>query len=749
MPQVFRRTAAWSLLPVVASSFVLASACSDPAANDGKQPLPGDVASGEEQYQKLCAACHGKLGEGATGPKLVPWTRDTDTLVKLIDDTMPKQDPSRCVDQCAKDVAAFILSLESACDAPTFGPRKLRLLNRREYNATVNDLFSLSGPSGASCSSDADCDIEQASCVGGTCVADPCGLHTFVFPTNQQYGSVHVAGEFNAWPGTIGAGGYAMTYLPSKGAYYTKRTLQNGTYQYKFVLDESNWLFDPANPVKVPDGFGGSNSVLTLGCDAGGGAGSGAYDWAKDFPIESRPKGFGYDDNVDAGLVTSIHVEQYMKAAEALAQKGTENIGSIVPCDFNADAAGCAKSFVTSFGERAFRRPLTPTEITKYAGLVTSQATFVEGVRVALQVMLSSPYFLYRFEIGAAKGDGTFALTPYEMASALSYSLWGTMPDTALLEAAKSGKLGNAAGVADESRRLLADPRAREIMGTFAMQWLGVERVLTADKSTTQFPGYGIAQRQGLAEETKRFVSHVMFDSTGKYPELLQGGYTFANDAIGSIYGLPGGLGQTMTKVDQPAERKAGLLGHGSVMASYSHSDQSSPIRRGLFVRETLLCHEFGAPPANAGGVPDIDPNATTRERFAQHTADPACFSCHQYIDDVGFGFERFDAIGKYRETESGKPIDASGNMNDVNGLGSGTDALYASLPELASIVAESRSAKACYATQVHRFATGRTESVGDLCALRTIEKAFEASDWDMRELVVNVLASDGFRIRK
>jgi hypothetical protein len=184
-------------------------------------------------------------------------------------------------------------------------------------------------------------------------------------------------------------------------------------------------------------------------------------------------------------------------------------------------------------------------------------------------------------------------------------------------------------------------------------------------------------------------------------------------------------------------------------MASYSHSDQSSPIRRGLFVRETLLCHEFGAPPANAGGVPDIDPNATTRERFAQHTADPACFSCHQYIDDVGFGFERFDAIGKYRETESGKSIDASGNMNDVNGLGSGTDALYASLPELAAIVAESRSAKACFATQVHRFATGRTESVGDLCALRTIEKAFEASDWDMRELVVNVMASDGFRIRK
>ncbi|MBK9258299.1 MAG: DUF1592 domain-containing protein [Polyangiaceae bacterium] len=747
MPQPFRKTATWCLVPVVGFSLALAGACSDPGASS--EPLPGNAASGEALYQKLCASCHGKLGEGTTGPRLVPWTRGAETLVGIIDATMPKHDPARCVETCAKDVAAFILSLESACDAPTFGPRKLRLLNRREYNATVNDLFSLSGPSGASCSSDGDCDVQEASCVGGTCVADPCSVQTFIYPTDKQYGSVHVAGEFNAWAGTVAAGGYAMTYVPAKNLYYAKHTLQNGTYQYKFVIDESNWVFDPANPVKVPDGFGGSNSVLTLGCDAGGSGNAGAYDWAKDFPIESRPKGFGYDDNVDAGLVTSIHVEQYMKAAEALAQKGMENIGGIVPCDFNADPNGCAKTFVTTFGERVFRRPLTPTEVTKYASIVTGQQTFTEGVRVALQVFLSSPYFLYRFEVGVPKGDGTFALTPYEMASALSYSLWGTMPDAALFDAAKSGKLASAAGVAEEARRLLADGRARNVVGTFALQWLGVERVLTADKSTTLFPAYGAAERQGLAEETRQFVTHVMFDGTGKYPELLLGGYTFANDAVGSVYGLPGGLGQTLTKVDQPAERRAGLLGHGSVLASYSHSDQSSPIRRGLFVREMLLCQEFGQPPANAGGVPDIDPNATTRERFAQHTADPACYSCHQYIDDVGFGFERFDAIGKYRDTENGKPIDAAGNMNDVNGMGTNTDALYSTLPELASIIAESRSAKACFATQVHRFATGRSESVADLCALRKIESTFEASGWDMKELVVSVLASDGFRVRK
>jgi len=742
-----RRSKALFALPIALLPIAWLGACSD--GDDNAKPI-GDAASGEALYAKYCASCHGKLGEGGTGPRLVPWTKDTSSLVSIIDHTMPKQDPSLCTGQCAKDVAAFLLGLDKACDAPTYGPRKLRLLTRREYNSTVNDLFELTGPSGASCSNDGDCDIEKASCVGGTCIADACNQHTFIFPTgSQQYGKVHVAGEFNNWPGTIAAGGWQMTYVPAKGLYYTKRTLQNGTYPYKFVLDEATWVPDPANAVKVPDGFGGQNSVLTLACAAGGTGTGGAYDWAKDFPIESRPKGFGYDDSADAGIVTSVHVEQYMKAAEALALKGTENLGKIVPCDPNADPQGCAATFVKSFGKRAFRRPLSDAEATKYAKLVTGQATFTDGVRVALQVMLSSPFFLYRFEIGSPRGDGTFALDPWEVASALSYTIWGTMPDAALFTSAENGKLASAQGIEDETRRLLADPKARDTLGTFSLQWLGVERVLTADKSTTLYPGFSDAERRAMAEETREFVTHVVFDGSGKYDELLLGGYTFANDTLAPIYGLPGGIGQTMTKVDQPAERKAGLLGHGSVLASYAHSDQTSPIRRGVFVREYLLCQEFGQPPAAAGGVPDIDPNATTRERFHQHTSDPACSSCHQYIDDVGFGFERFDAIGQYRDTESGKPIDASGDMNDVEGLGTNTHAPYTTLPELASTIAQSKAAKDCFATQYYRFATGRLEEVSDLCGLRSLDDSFASTGYDMRELIVSVLASDGFRIRK
>jgi hypothetical protein len=198
-----------------------------------------------------------------------------------------------------------------------------------------------------------------------------------------------------------------------------------------------------------------------------------------------------------------------------------------------------------------------------------------------------------------------------------------------------------------------------------------------------------------------------------------------------------------------PPERRAGLLGQGSVLTSTAHSDQSSPIRRGLFVRERLLCQELGAPPANAGGVPEVDPNATTRERFQQHSSDPFCRSCHQYIDEVGFGMERFDAIGRYRTTENGQPIPPDGNMNDVEGLGTGTKGLYDALPELASIVAGSEAFHRCFTRQAYRFAHGALEKDADLCPLEDLHTQFAASGYDVRELLVSIARSPGFAARR
>ncbi|MBK9370218.1 MAG: DUF1587 domain-containing protein [Deltaproteobacteria bacterium] len=199
------------------------------------------------------------------------------------------------------------------CEAPSSPPRQLRLLTRREYNRSVEDLFG--DGSGASCDDDADCDITTESCSGGACLADPCTLHTFVFdPNGASVGRVHVAGSFNGWPGTEAAGGWPMEYIAELDLWVTKRALDEGQHQYKFVVDESTWMHDTANGVTVDDGYGGYNSVLNLECGE-------AEQVAADFPSETRPKGFGYDNHAASAIVSSTHVEMYLRAAEALSER--------------------------------------------------------------------------------------------------------------------------------------------------------------------------------------------------------------------------------------------------------------------------------------------------------------------------------------------------------------------------------------------------------------------------------------------
>jgi hypothetical protein len=639
--------------------------------------------------------------------------------------------------------------------AASLTPRRLRLLTRREYNATVRDLLfpGTQGPSGmasgGACQSDADCDVAHQSCVAASCAADPCNLRTFTLAAGgKKHSSVAVAGSFNGWQ--TGAPDWQMTYLAAKDLYVLKHSLDAGAYQYKLVLDGQEWITDPTNSATVDDGQGQKNSALTVTCPAGGGTpvGGGAWNPARDFPPESRPSSFAFDDNADAGLVTTVHVEQYLAAAESLATDAVKNLASILPCDPAANAASCAEIFARTMGKRAFRRPLADDEVAKYAKVVTDEKDFATGVSLALRIMLSSPYFLYRFEIGAPRPDGAYQLTGSETATALSYLFWGTMPDQALFDAADHGDLATSAGVEAAARRLMADPRSRTLVEAFAVQWLGVEGLLTADKNAAMFPGFDASIREAMLDETRRFVSHVVFDGSHTYRELLTSDTTFASGPLAALYGVSGVSGAELQQITTPAERHAGLLGQGSVLATYAKSDQTSPVHRGLFVRRRLLCEELPPPPANIPPLPPVDPTSTTRERLAQHTADPACGGCHQYIDGVGFGFERFDAVGRYRTTENGKSVDASGDLNDAEKLGDKTSAPFATLPELGAILADSDQARACFSAQVYRFASGALEAPGD-GDLASIQAAFSQSGDDVQELFIAVTRAPGFLVRK
>jgi hypothetical protein len=294
---------------------------------------------------------------------------------------------------------------------------------------------------------------------------------------------------------------------------------------------------------------------------------------------------------------------------------------------------------------------------------------------------------------------------------------------------------------------MLDDPRARPVLETFAEQWLGLERVLTADKRTEAYPAYDAALRRALVAETTRLFAHVVLDGSHRLDELFEADYTFLDAELARLYGLPA---PTMGWARAPltATPRRGILGHASVLGAYAYSDQSSPVRRGVFVRERLLCQHLGTPPPNAGGIPEVDPRATTRERFAQHASDPACASCHRAIDPIGFGFERFDALGRLRDTEAGRPIDARGDLVDLEALGAGTSAPFASLEELGRILASSRAARRCFATQYLRFARGVVESGADLCAIDAAAARLEATG-DLRDAIAATYGAPTFLERE
>jgi hypothetical protein len=726
-----------ALLAACAALFLLvAPGCGDPEPDRDAGPgrdaalggpdsgLPPSGESAGQLYARLCASCHGELGEGGLGPSLVDSPRSVDELTTIIDERMPQGAPNRCDGACPRTLAEYILatftSSALSCDGGVPpSPRRLRLLSRREYRATVRDLLALpADPTGPS----------------------TCNLRTFRYTPGRSVTSVHLAGTFNGWSPS------AWPMTESGGTWTLEREIPNGTHQYKLVVNGTEWVVDPTNPDTVDDGFGGRNSVLTIDCAGTGGAT--AFDPAASLPTETRPEGFYFDTDATSGIVTPVHVREELKSARLAVERARPGLAALVGCDLGADRAGCVSSFVRRFGRRAFRRPLTDAERARYEGLALSGSDATAGVELAMRAMLVSPAFLYRSEMGTAQGDGTYALSSYEIATALAYQLWGTMPDDALLDAAERGELRDAASREREARRLLADPRARAQVADFAEMWLGIEEVAEKTKSASVYPTWSTDLGEDLREETRRFVTHVVFDGSHGLDELFTSGETFANERVARHYGIAGVTGEAFVRATLPAGQRSGILGHGSILATTAHSDQSSPIRRGLFVRQRLLCQTFPLPPANAGGVPDVDPSATTRERFAQHTSNPGCAGCHQYIDPIGFGFEGFDGIGAWRTVEGGLPIDTQGDLNDVEGLGTGSMAPFTTIPELGAALAAARSPEACFVRQYFRFARGYREVVADRCALDALVARYRTHG-DLRELMIDFVLSADFAARR
>jgi len=466
-------------------------------------------------------------------------------------------------------------------------------------------------------------------------------------------------------------------------------------------------------------------------------------------PVEPRVRGF--DNNASASVVTSRHVDEYVNLAATLADTATRTRkAALLSCD--PASSTCAKTFIAELGLRAFRRPLTTEEIDSYAALFAADLTggsFDTGMGLLIQSLLISPNFLYRSEMGTQQSDGSFRLDAYETASLLSYTFIGSMPDAALLAAAKAGTLSTPAEIATQARRLLSDPRARDQAVEFVTQWLRTDSLLAVNKDAQIYASFSDAVRESMAEEQARFVEHVFFETKGTFADLFNADYVFVNATLAQFYGLPA-PSSGFEKVSLPkGSVRGGILGLGAVHASHAHSNESSPIKRGLFVRDRLLCQDLPPPPANLDTTPPgLDPKLTTRARFAQHTADPSCAGCHQFIDGVGFGLEGFDGVGAQREVENGIPVDTTGSLLGLDSL-KGTDKnTFEGSRGLSKLIAGSDGGQDCLPLQFYRFARGYAEGDEDTCSIRALREKFQTADLSLQELLVQSTQLDNFLLR-
>jgi Protein of unknown function (DUF1592)/Protein of unknown function (DUF1588)/Protein of unknown function (DUF1595)/Protein of unknown function (DUF1587)/Protein of unknown function (DUF1585) len=450
-----------------------------------------------------------------------------------------------------------------------------------------------------------------------------------------------------------------------------------------------------------------------------------------------------FDNTAKTQTVPTLLAEQYLDSAVTLAE-GVQDVNKLLGCDPAGDA--CVRGFVAHFGRRAFRRALTSDELSNYMSIYTTTRADSDastGVRGVLAAVLASPHFLFRFEFGADGAsdlDNAQQLTAYELSARLANLIWASAPDDQLLDAAESGKLATRDQVETQARRMLADPRARRALAEFYRQWFGLQRIETVSKDHATYPEFDDTLRAAMSEESRRFVEDVLWNGDAKLSTLLTASYSFVNDDLAELYGVEAPAGGGFAKVELNPEERAGIMTQAAVLAGYARPDQSSPVKRGQWVRTRLLCQPLPDPPANVPELAQPKQGVSNRERFAMHTSNPACSGCHNLIDGLGFGFEAYDGLGRFRTMDQGVPVDDSGEVtaSDVNGN-------YNGAVELATRLAKSAQVRDCAPTQWMHYTLGRGDESDDTCSASELKQAFATSGGDLQELMVAITNTDAF----
>ncbi|MCB9588153.1 MAG: DUF1592 domain-containing protein [Polyangiaceae bacterium] len=470
-------------------------------------------------------------------------------------------------------------------------------------------------------------------------------------------------------------------------------------------------------------------------------------------PLDTAPdtRVDGFTNNSSGQSASPLGVELYVKLSGDVATAAAQSLSSWAPCSDDSDT--CVNQIATNLATRAYRRPLDSDEqgrLETFATTARAEQGFDNAVQMVASAVLESPLFLFRAEFGSdvPVGDKAVRLSGYEMASRLSYFFLETLPDDELTTAARDGALDTDDGVRLQAERLMADPRSRPVLTNFLAEWMRLYKIdgLSLDPNT--FPEFDTQLKADLKESARLYLDKALWEDDS-WASLMTGSFGFVNDRLAPLFGVAAPGTNELVYVDLPQDQRSGILTQPGVLSSTSHGLRHSPIFRGVTLLSSFLCTPTGpADPKNLNKEPEkVDPSevCTTRDSVAKtHTVRAECQDCHRAIDGAGFTFENYDALGRYRDTENGCNVDATGTLptSDVEGqIENGVD--------LSRKLAASPQVAACMSEHLFRYALGRSVANADSCEVKALAVELLETDGDsMQKLIINLVTTPSFLSR-
>jgi len=763
-----------------------------PHGNVGARGITTSALSGA--VKQYCGQCHnarqmrGNLNLEGYDVDSAPSRREASEKMirKLRAQIMPPPGSRR---PAGDTLLALVETIENVIDKsakPNPGARVFQRMNRPEYEAAVKDLLDVEIQAGdylpldtKSANFDNIADVQSlsptlleaylnaASAVSRMAIGDRKATSITSQYTASPFSSQHPWDHVPGTPYGTRGGIVADHPFPADGEYQIRIDVRGGVGVRLDDIDVSvdgkrvallHYEKGMDRSLSSADAPQGADFVRTepLQLKAGQQRVTAAFVRRSEGPYEDliRPHDWSLASNgtASAGTTAPAHIMELAiigpSKVTGIAQSPSRKL--IFSCKPASEAAAlpCADAIITRLGTRAYRRPLTGHDKAGLMGFYKQGAAaggFEEGIRVALQAMLASPHFVFRFEEAprnAAPGTD-YRISDTDLATRLSFFLWGTIPDEQLLTLASNKQL-SAPGVLDaQVKRMLADKRSEALSHRFAAQWLRLQDIEKVRPDAFWFPDYDQQLADAMAEETQLFFQDFVRNNRSVL-ELFTADWTYVNERLARHYGIPNVSGPEFRRVNYPDSTRRGLLGQGSMLVQTSLANRTSPVLRGKWVMEVLLNAPPPAPPPN---VPTLEETAeskggrmlTTRERMEIHRANPTCKTCHQYMDPIGLALDNFDVTARWRYRENGVPLDTRGTMYDGVEVTKPSDLLR-------SLMSRPLPLLRAFTENLMAYGIGRRIEDFDQTTVRKIVADAEKDGYKMTSFITGVVKSPAFR---